>query len=279
MNRKLAEMFGAKNRDVIVEKDAKDGDDLNSNLNANHDAHCDVNYDHSYIVDSLSLQELDALTITMAVEPKKRQFLSQIVAEIARRMSVKNEQLHEDSERNFTNYEQAINAIECGKLQEGLIQLISARKSSPRMAQQFYDKAITTLIKQRMTQLLKLPQIAPPKPVTLSATEWLTARCPARVDLYGGWSDTPPITYENGGCVVNFACTVNGEKPIGARLRSLDIGVAGDALRDNQGALVKIRELGVDLQVVQEVELRSMSHMKGYDEPFSPGNLVKGEII
>lgn len=41
-------------------------------------------------------------------------------------------------------------------------------------------------------------------------------RCPARVDLAGGWSDTPPITYTapRGGYVVNVAVTVNGEAPI-----------------------------------------------------------------
>jgi len=37
------------------------------------------------------------------------------------------------------------------------------------------------------------------------------AECPARVDVAGGWSDTPPITYEHGGAVVNVAITVDGK--------------------------------------------------------------------
>ena len=33
----------------------------------------------------------------------------------------------------------------------------------------------------------------------------------ARVDLAGGWSDTPPITYEHGGVVVNAAVKIDGK--------------------------------------------------------------------
>lgn len=33
----------------------------------------------------------------------------------------------------------------------------------------------------------------------------------ARIDLSGGWSDTPPITYEQGGTVLNVAVKLNGQ--------------------------------------------------------------------
>ena len=32
----------------------------------------------------------------------------------------------------------------------------------------------------------------------------------ARIDLSGGWSDTPPITNEHGGIVANVAVKVDG---------------------------------------------------------------------
>lgn len=35
--------------------------------------------------------------------------------------------------------------------------------------------------------------------------------CPARIDVSGGWSDTPPITYEHGGAVTTVALQVNGK--------------------------------------------------------------------
>ena len=41
--------------------------------------------------------------------------------------------------------------------------------------------------------------------------KWVTAECPVRVDVAGGWSDTPPITYEHAGAVVNVAITVDGK--------------------------------------------------------------------
>lgn len=40
--------------------------------------------------------------------------------------------------------------------------------------------------------------------------QWVLCQCPARIDISGGWSDTPPLTYESGGAVFNAAITVNG---------------------------------------------------------------------
>uniref|UniRef100_A0A1I8HTU1 Fucokinase domain-containing protein n=1 Tax=Macrostomum lignano TaxID=282301 RepID=A0A1I8HTU1_9PLAT len=50
----------------------------------------------------------------------------------------------------------------------------------------------------------------------------VTALCPARIDLSGGWSDTPPICWEFGGCVANIAVLVDGRKPIGCRVEAFD---------------------------------------------------------
>ena len=65
----------------------------------------------------------------------------------------------------------------------------------------------------------------------------VTVERPLRIDLAGGWSDTPPICNEMGGTVLNAAVTLNGEGPvkvqvkrIGAaevRVSSLDLGRRG----------------------------------------------------
>lgn len=39
-------------------------------------------------------------------------------------------------------------------------------------------------------------------------------RCPIRLDLAGGWTDTPPYCLQHGGCVVNLAVDLNGQPPI-----------------------------------------------------------------
>ena len=61
---------------------------------------------------------------------------------------------------------------------------------------------------------------------------WTTT--PVRLDFAGGWSDTPPISIELGGTVVNAAVTLNGQYPIQVvaklntertiRLASIDLG-------------------------------------------------------
>ncbi len=61
---------------------------------------------------------------------------------------------------------------------------------------------------------------------------WVTT--PVRIDLAGGWSDTPPICLEQGGAVVNAAVTLNGQYPVQAmakltddfriRVSSIDLG-------------------------------------------------------
>lgn len=45
-------------------------------------------------------------------------------------------------------------------------------------------------------------------------TVWASA--PARIDLAGGWSDTPPICHERGGAVVNLAIDLDSRPPVNA---------------------------------------------------------------
>jgi galactokinase/mevalonate kinase-like predicted kinase len=59
-------------------------------------------------------------------------------------------------------------------------------------------------------------------------------RAPARLDLAGGWTDTPPYSLENGGTVLNAAVLLNGQPPVQVygrvtaepviRVRSIDLG-------------------------------------------------------
>ena len=61
-------------------------------------------------------------------------------------------------------------------------------------------------------------------------------RSPARLDLAGGWSDTPPYCLQNGGSVLNVAAELNGQPPIQVyirpcnekriTLRSIDNGIS-----------------------------------------------------
>ena len=57
----------------------------------------------------------------------------------------------------------------------------------------------------------------PPTPEAIPEGAWAVCEAPARIDLAGGWSDTPPVCFEAGGLVINAAVTVDGLCPIGAR--------------------------------------------------------------
>ncbi|MBX3427475.1 MAG: hypothetical protein KF688_17480 [Pirellulales bacterium] len=61
-------------------------------------------------------------------------------------------------------------------------------------------------------------------------------RSPVRIDLAGGWTDTPPYCLQHGGSVVNAAVELNGQAPIQAfarrcsertlTIRSIDLGLS-----------------------------------------------------
>ncbi len=74
-----------------------------------------------------------------------------------------------------------------------------------------------------------------PKPaLSVFADQIVWARSPVRIDLAGGWSDTPPYSLYAGGNVVNMAIELNGQPPLQVYvrpsvkkeivLRSIDLG-------------------------------------------------------
>ena len=79
------------------------------------------------------------------------------------------------------------------------------------------------------------PESMPPLKAAVKEDQIVWARAPLRLDLAGGWSDTPPYTLRYGGQVVNVAVDLNGQPPIQvfcrrttARkivLHSIDLGV------------------------------------------------------
>ena len=75
--------------------------------------------------------------------------------------------------------------------------------------------------------------ISPSNKVLSDQVVW--SRSPIRLDLAGGWTDTPPFCFLNGGRVINLAVELNGQPPIQVFLRvsqekqvvvrSIDLGV------------------------------------------------------
>lgn len=77
------------------------------------------------------------------------------------------------------------------------------------------------------------PDAGPLRPA-LKLDQIVWARSPVRLDLAGGWTDTPPYTLRCGGRVVNLAVNLNGQPPVQVfcrrtpephvRVHSIDLG-------------------------------------------------------
>ena len=101
----------------------------------------------------------------------------------------------------------------------------------------------------------------PPKSA-LRSDEIVWGRAPARLDMGGGWTDTPPYALEHGGCVINAAVDLNGQPPIHAYARVIDEPV--------------IRLTSIDLGT--RVEITRMDELMDYGSATSGFALAKAAL-
>ena len=94
---------------------------------------------------------------------------------------------------------------------------------------------------------------------------WVKAEAPARIDLSGGWSDTPPITNEHGGKVTNVAVKVDGKRPIGAKIRKIP-----------KLELVFVLCSGTEKQTIK---CETLDDLKDHSNPGAPGALLKTAFL
>ena len=88
------------------------------------------------------------------------------------------------------------------------------------------------LLRDGLTSRILAQQQLPRHDVYADQIVW--GRSPVRIDLAGGWTDTPPYCLSEGGNVVNIAIELNGQPPLQAYvkpcnephiiLRSIDLG-------------------------------------------------------
>ena len=100
-------------------------------------------------------------------------------------------------------WKEAFDFLENGEISKGISALAVERSKwlqSPEdliRAARHYDGASQILVKQAVMTGKRFIRIQDGQAVPTGT--WVIAECPARVDLSGAWSDTPPITYEHGG--------------------------------------------------------------------------------
>ena len=91
-----------------------------------------------------------------------------------------------------------------------------------------------SLLREGLTSHVLAHKQAPHMDVFADQIVW--ARSPVRIDLAGGWTDTPPYCLMEGGNVVNIAIELNGQQPLQTYvkpcrephivLRSIDMGAS-----------------------------------------------------
>lgn len=88
------------------------------------------------------------------------------------------------------------------------------------------------LLREGLTETVLADRLEPRLSVYADQIVW--ARSPVRIDIAGGWTDTPPFCLMEGGNVINLAIELNGQPPLQAYirpcrephivLRSIDLG-------------------------------------------------------
>ncbi len=73
------------------------------------------------------------------------------------------------------------------------------------------DESLSRLRDSIVDSALSRP-VTPRRNILEDQIVW--SRCPVRLDLAGGWTDTPPYCILNGGSVLNAAVELNGQPPI-----------------------------------------------------------------
>ncbi len=108
-------------------------------------------------------------------------------------------------------------------------------------------------------------------PLPLDATA--TATAPARIDLAGGWSDTPPISFEYGGAVACLAVLVDGKRPLRAQCRILK-GMTGIRLSTESRSMSD-----ETLLRSSETTIQTLADLESFNNPESECALLKCALI
>ena len=114
--------------------------------------------------------------------------------------------------------------------------MFRARVSGNSVLASGYEKQAFGILREEMIDTLRSIPVTPRRNVLDDQILW--GRSPVRLDLAGGWTDTPPHCIMEGGRVVNLSVELNGQLPLQvfARplneykiiLRSIDLGVKAE---------------------------------------------------
>jgi galactokinase/mevalonate kinase-like predicted kinase len=139
--------------------------------------------------------------------------------------------------------------------------MFRARVYGNRVQAMVYEKKAFGILREEM---IKTVHSDPPVPVRkVLDDQILWGRSPVRLDLAGGWTDTPPFCIMEGGKVVNLSVELNGQLPLQVYARPLD-----DA---------KIILRSIDLG--EKLEINSFGDLHDYDQPGGCFSIPKAALV
>ncbi|XP_062849858.1 L-fucose kinase [Trichomycterus rosablanca] len=167
----------------------------------------------------------------------------------------------------------AFSLLERGLLEAGVQELANQRVhwlSRPDLlvrAARHYEGAGQILLRKAVMSARQFVHIGQSQMSPVGV--WQEVECPARLDLSGGWSDTPPIAFEHGGVVVNVSVKVDGKRPIGARVRRIP-----------KPELVLVSKSGPpDCSITTQTVCKELTDLEDYCQPHAPGALLKAVCV
>lgn len=95
------------------------------------------------------------------------------------------------------------------RIHDAMFRSLLAKDST---AQATYNAKAYELLREGLTMEALRKKVTPQPTTHTDQIVW--SRSPVRIDVAGGWTDTPPYSLYTGGSVINFAIELNGQPPL-----------------------------------------------------------------
>lgn len=167
------------------------------------------------------------------------------------------------------NWNHAFSLLEQGKYKNAVRELASERNDwldrPDRIlrASRHYERAAQILTSIAVLSVREFIHGTPCEQIAIGRT--LKVTCASRIDWSGGWSDTPPITYELGGAVLDFAIEIEGRKPIVVFIKRIPE--------------FKLELVERDSENEKQLICTELQEISDYNQPHAFGSLFKACFI
>ncbi|KAF8299549.1 putative fucose kinase [Trypanosoma cruzi] len=144
------------------------------------------------------------------------------------------------------------------------VQRVYGLRSKEELAARAHEEDTTAfhLLQTATLQQLTITPSLPSPQLSVYDDQIVWGRGPARIDLSGGWTDTPPYTNLCGGNVVNVAIELNGQPPLQVYLKP--------------SATLDITLCSIDLGSVEK--LSTFEELRRYNVVGSPFSIPKAAL-